>query len=259
MADLRLKIHQGVGTVILDRPEKRNALNRQLLADLAQMLDDLHRQKSVRSVILAGAGSAFCAGMDLAEMQATSQLPDAKNRWQEDAESYRELLEQMLRFPKPLIAAVNGPALAGGAGLMLACDIVVAADDATFGLPEPLRGITAGVVSPLLVFRVGGGRAGFLLLTASVIGAAEAHRIGLFHEVVKGEHLWPRAMEIATQCARCAPEAIQLTKRMLNETIGEHLGHQLSAGAAVSATARTTEAAAEGLKAFLEKRPPQWP
>ncbi len=99
---------------------------------------------------------------------------------------------------------------------------------------------------------------GYLLCTSAVIDAQRARQWGVFHEVVKADHLWPRAVELAEQCARGAPESLQLTKRMLNETIGEQLLTLLSAGAAVSATARTTEAAAEGLKAFLEKREPKW-
>jgi methylglutaconyl-CoA hydratase len=255
---VRLAIHEHTATIILNRPEKRNALTRAMLDRLAETLSDLHLERRVRAIVLTGAGTAFSAGMDLAEMQETAKQERPHDQWQTDAEQYRDLLEAMLRFPKPLIAAVNGPCLAGGAGLMLACDIVVAAETATFGLPEPLRGITAGVVSPLLHFRVGGGHAGRLLLTAQSINAAEAHRIGLFHEVVHPDHLWPRATELAGQCAACAPEALQLTKRMLNETIGEQLFTLLSAGAAASAAARTTEAAAEGLAAFLEKRKPQW-
>jgi methylglutaconyl-CoA hydratase len=246
------------GTIILNRPDKRNALSRQMLEDIAQALDDLHQERKVRAVILTGAGTAFCAGMDLAEMQATSQQPDAWAQWHHDAVQYRELIDKMLLFPKPIIAAVNGPAVAGGAGLMLASDIVIGTPEARFGLPEPRRGIVAGLVSPLLVFRIGGSHAANLLLTARLIEPAEAQRIGLFHEVVKSDFVWARAQEIAGEVAKCAPEAIQLTKKMLNETIGEHLGTLLSAGAAASATARTTEAAREGLAAFLEKREPKW-
>jgi methylglutaconyl-CoA hydratase len=255
---VRIHLHQHTGTIILNRPEKRNAINRALLADLTQALSDLHMQKSVRAVVLAGSGAAFCAGMDLGEMLATSKEPNSHTLWHEDAVNYRALVEAMLLFPKPLIAAVNGPAIAGGAGLVLACDIVLAADTATFGLPEPMRGIVAGLVAPLLTFRLGGGQAARLLMSAQTIDAKEAHRIGIFHELTHPDHLWPRANEMAGQCARCAPEALLLTKRMLNETIGEHLSTQLSAGAAASATARTTEAAAEGLAAFMEKREPKW-
>jgi len=256
---LQVKVHDHTGTIILNRPEKRNALSRKLIAELEQALDDLYQQRSVRAVIVTGAGTSFCAGMDLDEMLATSNQDNAQQKWQEDACVYRDLLEQMLRFGKPLIAAVNGPAVAGGAGLVLACDLVVAAETARFGLPEPLRGIVAGLVAPLLAFRLGGSQAARLLLLPELIDATEAHRIGLYHEVVPEDRTWARAVELAKSSARAAPEALQLTKRMLNETIGEHLFTLLGAGAAVSATARTTEAAQEGLAAFLEKREPKWP
>jgi len=246
------------GTIVLNRPDKRNAISRQMLADLSQALDDLHQERKVRAVILTGAGTAFCAGMDLGEMQATAAQPDALLHWHTDAVQYRELLTKMLHFPKPLIAAVNGPAVAGGVGLLLACDIVVAATDAQIGLPEPRRGIVAGMVAPLLVFRIGASQAANLLLTARMIAAAEAHRINLAHELVERDLVWARAQEIAGEIAKSAPEALQLTKRLVNETIGEHLSTLLTAGAADSATARTTQAAREGLAAFLEKRDPNW-
>jgi enoyl-CoA hydratase/carnithine racemase len=126
-------------------------------------------------------------------------------------------------------------------------------------LPEPKRGLVAGIIAPLLAFRIGGGQAAYALLTTRAFDAHEAHRIGLVHEIVKADQLWARGEQLAAECAKSAPEAILMTKRMLNETIGEHLTTQLAAGAAVSATARTTEAAAEGLAAFLEKREPNWP
>lgn len=257
----RIKIHvQGpAGTIILNRPDKRNALSRGLLNELQQAFDDLHQERRVRAVILTGAGPAFCSGMDLGEMAATSKQDNPHTQFHEDAVLYRDLLETMLQFPKPIIAAVGGAAFAGGIGLALASDIVIAADDAKFGLPEPRRGLVAGIVSPLLAFRIGGGNAAYLLLTARTIDAAEAHRMGLAHELVAADKVWARAVELAGECAQSAPEALLLTKRILNETIGEQLSTLLSAGAAASATARTTEAAAEGLAAFLEKREPKWP
>jgi methylglutaconyl-CoA hydratase len=255
---VKIHVHEHVGTLILNRPEKRNALSRSLLAELAQGLSDLGQERRVQAVILTGAGSAFCAGMDLDEMLATSQLADAQSRWHDDAIVYRDLLESMLHFPKPLIAAVNGPAVAGGAGLTLACDIVVASNAATFGLPEPRRGIVAGMVAPLLAFRIGAGRAAYLLLASHMISAARAESFGLFHELVAADLVWARAVELAGECAAGAPQSLQLTKKMLNESIGESLSTQLSAGAAASAAARTTEAAKEGLAAFIEKRAPKW-
>jgi methylglutaconyl-CoA hydratase len=191
-------------------------------------------------------------------MLAASKEENAWHIWQQDAVLYRDLLEKMLRFPKPIIAAVNGPAMAGGLGLVLASDLTVASSSATIGLSEPRRGLVAGIVSPLLVFRIGASQAARMLLTARTFDAAEAQCIGLFHELVADDALLTRAAEIAGEIAASAPEAILLTKRMLNETIGEELFMQLSAGAAVSATARTTEAAKEGLAAFLEKRTPKW-
>jgi enoyl-CoA hydratase/carnithine racemase len=173
--------------------------------------------------------------------------------------AYKELVETMLRHPKPIIAAVNGPVVAAGAALVLASDIVVASQDAAFRLPEPRRGLVAGLVSPLLTFRIGGGHAANLLLSARAVEADEAHRLGLYHELQKADLVWARAHEIAGQCAESAAESLQLTKRMLNETIGDRLNVLLSAGAAASAAARTTEAAVEGVSAFLEKRRPEWP
>jgi methylglutaconyl-CoA hydratase len=255
---IQQKKHAPSGTIILNRPEKRNSLTRAMVDELLQALSDFHREKSVRALIITGAGTAFCAGMDLQEIQDTTERDDALHQWHKDAVQFKELLEAMLMFPKPIIAAVNGPAVAGGAGLVLASDIVVAAPEAEFGLPEPRRGLVAGLVAPLLAFRAGGGTAANLLLTARLATAEEAHRLSLFHELTPSDAIWARAHQIAERCAGSAPESLQLTKRMLNETIGEQLTTQLAAGAAASATSRTTEAAQEGLGAFLEKREPNW-
>ena len=256
---VKLHVHQATATIVLNRPEKRNALSRDLLSELSHAFHDLHMQKSAKAVVISGAGSAFCSGMDLAEMIDAAEQPNSYELWESDARAYRSLIEQMLRFPKPIIAAVDGPAVAGGAGLVLASDIVVAADSAKFGLPEPRRGLVAGIVAPLLAFRIGGGAAAYLLLTAETIHAEDAFRMKVFHEIVKPDQVWVRANEIAVACGKSAAEALGLTKRMLNETIGDELMTMLAAGAAVSSTARTTEAAAEGLKAFVEKRDPNWP
>jgi methylglutaconyl-CoA hydratase len=258
MSLVQLKKHGPSGTIILQRPEKRNALSRAMLDELLQAFHDFHIERSVRAVILTGAGTAFCAGMDLQEMLDTSQQDDPRPQWYADAVQYRELMQTMLQFPKPIIAAVNGPAVAGGAGLVLASDIVVATNSAAFGLPEPRRGIVAGLVAPLLWFRAGGGWAAHLLLTARLVTAQESLAKGIYHELVDADLVWARAHQLAEECSRSAPEALQLTKQMLNQTIGEDLDTLLTAGAAVSATARTTEAAQEGLAAFLQKREPNW-
>lgn len=255
---VKTQVHDHTATLTLNRPEKRNALSRELLRELHQALDDLHQERRVRGVILTGAGQAFCAGMDLDEMRSAAEQEDKFEQWRADAVLYHDVIELMLRFPKPLIAAVNGPAVAGGAGLVMACDLVVACEAAKFGFPEPRRGIVAGLVAPLLVFRLGGSRAAQLLLTARLFSAAEMHAFGLYHELLHEDKIWARSRELVAEIAASAPEAIQHTKRLLNEEIGETLFTQLVVGAAASASSRTTEAAAEGLQAFLEKRDPKW-
>ena len=246
------------GTVVLNRPEKRNALSRSMLLELQQAFEDLHQEQSVRAVILTGSGSCFCAGMDLDEMRTTASHPTRQAQWYQDVVSYKQLIETMLSFPKPIIAAVNGPVVAGGVGLTLAADIVVATGAAQFGLPETRRGLVAGLVAPLLHFRVGGGIASRLLLTAQTVSADQAYKWNLYHELVGEDVVWARSHEIAQMCAESAPTSLQLTKKLLNETIAETLTTMLSAGAAASATSRTTESAAEGLAAFHENRAPNW-
>ena len=255
-----VKVTGAVGTVLLNRPQRRNALTRAMLAQFSEALSDLHLDKRVRAIVLTGAGSSFCAGMDIHEMHAAATLSDAERaqEWVDTAEAYRELLTQMIELPKPIIASVNGPAVAGGAGLVLASDVVVASPDARFGLPEPRHGLVAGVVAPLLAFRVGGGMAARLLVTGALFPAAEAHRIGVYHEIIDEARLWARCVQLGEECAASAPEAVQLSKRLLYETIGEQLATQLSVGTAMTATARTTEAAQEGLTAFVENRQPEW-
>jgi enoyl-CoA hydratase/carnithine racemase len=256
---IRVRKHVPSGTVVLQRSDKRNALSRWMMLQLKQALEDLHQERRVRAVILTGAGSCFCSGVDLQEVQDSSRESDALQQWHHDAMQFKELVEMMLQFPKPIIAAVNGPAVGAGAGLVLASDIVVATPEAKFGMPEPRRGLVSGIAAPLLTFRIGAGKAANLLLTARLAEADEAYRWGIYHELTTSDTIWARAHQIAEQCAQAAPESLQLTKRLVNETIGEYLGTWMSAGAAATATARTTEAAEEGLAAFLEKRVPQWP
>jgi enoyl-CoA hydratase/carnithine racemase len=255
---IEVKVVDCAGTIILHRPDHGNALTQFMLGQLVEALDDLYRERRVRAIILTGAGETFSEGMDVREMQDDPEEPASQHQWGEEAVSYRDVLLRMMEITKPIIAAVNGPALAGGAGLVAASDVVIASAQSSFGLPDPRRGLVAGVVAPLLCFRLGAGHAARLLLTSATISAQEAHALGIFHELVEPDKVWARAMQLAQECAAGAPEAIQLTKRLLFETVGEQLTTQLSAGAVMSATARTTEAAQEGIKAYLEQRPPKW-
>jgi len=256
---LKLKKNVPSGTIILDRPDKHNALRRVTLIELQQALQDFHLEKSVRAVILTGASGSFCSGIDLEEIQETAKEKHAWEVWHEDALNYRSLIDAMLRFPKPIIAAVNGPALGAGAALVMASDLVVAGKSATLGIPDARRGLVSGLTIALSSFRLGGSFTARLALTGEPIDAEEAYRLGAFHEVVEDHSVWARAQELAVNIAESSAEAILLTKRLLNETIGETLiDTQLGAAAATSATSRTTETATEGVNAFLEKRSPEW-
>lgn len=256
---VEVRVDGPVATVLLNRPDYGNALTRAMMAELRQALSDLHLEKRVRAVILTGAGETFCMGREPAELAAGDDPMADLVRWGQEAEEYRELLVAMLELPKPLIAAVNGPAAAGGAGLVLGCDTVVASEQATFGFTEPKRGSVAGVAGPLLAHRAGAGVAARLLVTATTIAAAEAHRIGIYHELVAHDLIWARAFALGNECATAAPQAVQLTKRLLYETVGEQLGTQLTNGAVASATSWTTDSAKEGIAAELEGREPEWP
>jgi methylglutaconyl-CoA hydratase len=255
---IEVKVIGSAGTIVLNRPDYGNGLTRSMVQQIVEALDDLYLERRVRSIILTGAGDAFSVGADLAEMQISQESESPEEQWGADAADFRDLLVRMLEITKPIIAAVNGPALGEGAALLAASDIVVAGASATFGAPDARRGLVAGLAAPLLSFRLGAGHAARLLLTGQVLDAAEAHRIGAFHELTSDDTVWARAMQIAEDCAAGSPEAIQLSKRLLNETLGENLSMQLSAGAVMAATARTTEAAAEGISAAAEGRTPQW-
>lgn len=250
---------QGKGGVItLSRPAKRNALSRALMDQLCASLDQAQNDSSARCVVLRAEGPAFCAGMDLSEMLATRSRSDAQRQWQADAQAYRDLLLKILRLPKPTVAAVQGPVLAGGMGLVLACDVVVASESAGFGLPEPKRGLVAAVVAPLLVLRVGAGRAGYLLLTGKTLDAPAAQHLGIVHEVVPAAELESSTDQLVAEIAESAPAALSSTKQFLQEMTTEQLTSQTDLGATLSAAARATAEAREGMQAFLEKRKPRW-
>ena len=256
---VKVRVDDYCGSIILNRPQRRNALTRGLIADLQQAFKDLHQERKVRAVILTGSGNSFCAGLDLHELHETAEGEEPEKQWHHDAVAYRDLIQIMLHFPKPIIAAVNGPVLGAGAGVMLAADVVVAADSAEFAIPAPRRGVVAGMVAPLLAFRIGAGPTANIMLTSRAVDSEEALRLGLFHELVHVDMTWVRAQQLAADTARASHEAVSLTKRMINETIGENLMTLLTTGAAVTATSKTTEAAREGIRAFVEKRDPQWP
>jgi methylglutaconyl-CoA hydratase len=239
----------------LNRPDKRNALNRQLITELSAAFDHAVKDPACRVVIVTGAGPAFCAGMDLAELLETLDQPNEAEIVQQDAQRLSQLLDKMFQCPKPTIAAVNGAALAGGAGLVTACDLALAVPDAKFGYPEARRGLVAAMVMPHLLRHVGERAARDLLLRCELIDAMAAWRIGLINEVVTGD-LLTAALDWARSIALSGPQALATTKALLARFAGpEDVRAEMARG---SAFARLTVECKEGLRAFLEKRSPPW-
>ena len=254
----RLDIAGETARLVLSRPAKRNALSRQFLVELLDGVNAVESDSAVRVLLLEAEGPVFCAGMDLGEMQDRAGRPDAAEHWQEDTRIYRELVERLFRLPMPTVAVVQGPVLAGGVGLVLACDIVLAADGAYFALPEPKRGITAAVVTPILNYRLGPANAGYLLLSGQAVSSGEALRMGLCHEVLPADQLESRCAELTRSILTGASAALALSKRTLQECAASGLSQQFDKAMRVSADARETSDAREGLTAFLEKRDPAW-
>lgn len=256
--ELVVHIEGGVARITLNRPNKRNALNRALLAALRRGVQDVTARGDLRLLMLAAAGPAFCAGMDLTEMQETASCLNAAEMWQADAQEYRDLLAAIFGLRVPTVAVVQGPAIAGGLGLVLACDMVIAADTAAFALPEPKRGITAAIVTPLLVYRAGAGNASYLLLSGKQVDAHHAQRLGICQEVVAADRLNDAASELAGSILSGSPLALEAAKEQVMSCTQADVLEQLDRAVVASAQARGTEEAEEGRRAFLEKRRPAW-
>lgn len=255
---ITVRVDKPSATIILNRPEQKNAITSEMVQKFQIALSDLHQEKGVRAVIITGAGDFFSSGTDLKELKNKSLEQNAMDIWHEDSIQFCEMVEQMLRFPKPIIAAVNGPIIGSSAAFMLASDIVLASESAYLQFPEAKLGLVAGHTAPLLTFRVGAGKAARWLLTSEKIEVNEAIAAGIFHELTTNDLIWARANELAKQIEQNASSSIQMTKQILNETIGEEMLTMLNIGGANVAAARTTDSAIEGINAFLEKRDPQW-
>ena len=230
-----------------------------MLLQIEEALGDLHQEKRVRGIILTGSEDVFSSGADLAEIRDTMSEDAPQDVWFADGTAQKNLIERMLRFPKPIIAAVNGPALGLAGAIVLASDVVVGTQAATFGFPDTHRGLVPGMAVPLLSFRLGASAAADFLLRGEIVSAEDCQRVGIYRWIVDHDLVWAKADAVVRDLSYQAPSAISMTKRLLNETVGEALFTQLSSAAAVTASARTTESAKEGVEAFLEKRDPEWP
>ncbi len=207
-------------------------------------------------VILTGQGKAFCAGMDLGELQELAKETQEKNI--EDARRLSKMLYRLYSFPKPVIAAVNGPAIAGGCMLATLTDFTLAVPEAKFGYPEVKLGFMPALVVVFLRRQVADRAARALLLTGRIIGAAEAYRIGLVTEIVPPEKLMDRAHEIASELIAASPTSITRTKNFMLGFDDATLQSELEQAINANADIRSTPDFKEGIASFLEKRSPKW-
>jgi len=252
---LQLACDAGVATITLNRPEKRNAISFELIDDLVGALDEVAKSDAI-VLILTGAGKAFCSGMDLENLKGLLGRTPEQNV--EDSRTMVRLFRSLYEFPKVTIAAVNGPAIAGGTGLALLCDFTLAIPEAKFGYTEVRIGFVPAIVSTFLLRQVGEKQARDLLLTGRIFGAEEAAGMGLVGEIVPPENLMMRARELAALLMQNSPASLRATKKLLNDHARAELDAQIEVAIRENAAVRTAADFREGISSFLEKRKPVW-
>ena len=251
MALVEIKSDGPITSVTLNRPEKRNALTIEMLRGLAEAYREIARERSHRVVILRGEGMSFCTGLDLVETKNRDLARDS-------AKNMGEVLRAIVRTPAVTIAAIHGHAIAGGAGIMSACDIVVAEEGTKIGYPEPRRGLVAAMVMTLLQRQIGDRKTRELLLTAELIDANEAMEIGLVTRVVPRGGLEAGIHSVAVKILKNAPGALADTKILLEALAPRNFETALARSYSVALRMRSSTEAREGLEAFDEQRNPSW-
>jgi len=254
-ATIQLAVADGVATITLDRPEALNALTVPMKQELLAALRRVERDATVRAVILTGAGRAFCAGQDLRERLE----PDAAPLGEELRQRYNPIIRAMRNLPKPIVGAINGVAAGAGASLAFACDLRIAAEEASFALAFGRVGLVPDSGATYSLPRlVGTARAAQIALLNDAIPAPEAERIGLVNRVVPGAMLIDEARAMAAKLAAGAPLASALTKRALNAAWDRDLDAALEYEAHMQDLAGRSADHAEGIAAFMEKRAPRF-
>jgi methylglutaconyl-CoA hydratase len=253
---LACELAGAVRTITLNRPERRNAISGDMIEDLLAALAHTEADSAVRVVILTGAGKAFCAGMDLEVLQSIADQTPAENLG--DSRQMARLFQRVYEFPKPLISAVNGAAIAGGCGLATFSDITLAVPEAKFGYTEVRIGFIPALVSVILRRQVGEKRARELAMTGRIFDAAEAFRLGLVTEIVPAEKLMERAHEIAAGFMESSPSSLLHTKQLLLSYDEGDVQREIEIAIKANADIRGSEDFREGVSSFLEKRAPKW-
>lgn len=254
---LEVKTAAGACVIRMNRPEVRNAFNETMIAELTQAFRTADADKSIRAVMLAGAGPAFCAGADLNWMKKMSGYSPEENR--ADAMGLAAMLNTIYMMRKPTVARVHGPAFAGGMGLVAACDIAIAAEEAEFCLSEVKLGLTAATISPYVVAAMGERHARRYFLSAERFSAAEALRIGLVHSLVPMAQLDSAVDALLANLLAASPAAIAASKELIRRVAHGAIDQELIADTAARiAAARASADGKEGVRSFLEKRKPSW-
>jgi len=256
MNTIRIEHEERWAWVYLNRPARRNALNTELLNELRTALTELESNDRFRVVIITGEGQAFCSGLDLEELQRMHRKSFEESL--ADSRRYADVLKQIYLYSKPVIAALNGPAIAGGCGLASVCDLVVAARSARLGYTEAKIGFVAAIVSYFLARNVGDKAARDLLLTARHIDAEEACRLGLVNKIVEDTELLTRVRELSRQLCANSAQSIRASKALLARIVSPDLDEALDYACELNARSRSSADCVEGVAAFLEKRPPKW-
>lgn len=249
--------HPSIAVITLNRPEKRNALSGELVAALREQVTLLGADPAVRVIVLTGEGTAFSAGADLDALRALREAPPGENM--KDSLLLASLFETLVRCPVPIIARVNGPAVAGGCGLVAACDLAYAEESVRFGFTEVRIGFVPAMVSVLLRRRLRDADLRDLLLTGRLVNGREAERMGLITGCVEPGALDDTVFDVARRIAReTSREAVATTKTLLVEESGVDVGVALRAAAAVNASARSSADCIAGVDAFLSSAVPPW-
>ncbi len=252
---LLLEFNGEIATITLNRPDKRNAITTTMIAELLTALDVIEKSHT-RVVILTGAGKCFCAGIDLEMLAAIAKQSPSEN--QEDSRRIAKMLRRIWSFPRPMIAAVNGAAYAGGCGIATLCDFTIAATEAKFGYTEVKIGFLPAIVSVFLTRQIGEKRSRDLLLTGRIITAAEAKEFGMVNEVVPSERLLDRVQELVAELVAASPSSVTRAKHLLTSSAAAGLDHDLERAILENARIRCTPDFKEGIASFLEKRKPMW-
>jgi methylglutaconyl-CoA hydratase len=240
----------------LNRPDVRNAFDDEVIASMTAAVTAVAHDATIRAVVLAGSGKAFCAGADLAWMAKAIAYEHRDNLT--DAEDFARMLERLDSLGLPVIGRVHGAAFGGGVGLAAICDIVVAADDAVFALSEVKLGILPAVISPYVLRKIGVSAARELFVTGSRFSAARAREIGLVHEVVPAADLDAAVARRVAEVLTSSPAAIAAAKSLIREIAYKHPDDVIGFTTNSIAAQRVSPEGQEGMRAFLEKRKPSW-